>query len=136
MATLKLNKEFSTKNDACAFITGKPMTNNFRMEEVSSKYNIIFLQRGEASYTHKGVKKVTGQNRISADKVESHRANGNDFVLDIKKPVLIFVKTLHKNNKALTFYKFHGLFKIDSVTSLAGHLDYTVFSKIADDVTV
>ena len=49
MATLKLNKEFSTKNDACAFITGKPMTNNFRMEEVSSKYNIIFIQRGEAS---------------------------------------------------------------------------------------
>lgn len=135
MATLKLNKEFSTKNDACAFITGKPMTNNFRMEEVSSKYNIIFIQRGEASYTRKGVKTVTGHNRIFADKVESLRANGKDFVLDIKKPVLIFVKTLHGNNKALTFYKFHGLFKIDSVTSQAGHLDYTIFSKIADEVT-
>lgn len=135
MTTLKLNKEFSTKNDACAFITGKPMTNNFRMEEVSSKYNIIFLQRGVASYTHKGVKKVTGQNRISADTVESLRANGGVFVLDMKKPVLIFVKTLHKNNKALTFYKFHGLFKIDSVFSLAENLDYTVYTKIADDVT-
>lgn len=136
MATLKLNKEFSTKNDACTFITGKPMTNNFRMEEVSSKYNIIFIQRGEASYTRKGVKTVTGHNRIYADKIESHRANGTDFVLDVNKPVIVFVKTLHGNNKALTFYKFHGLFKIDSVTSLAGHLDYTVFSKIADEVNI
>lgn len=136
MATLKLNKEFSTKNDACAFITGKPMTNSFRMEEVSKKYNIIFIQPGEASYTRKGVKTITGHNRIFADRVESLRANGKYFALDIKKPVLIFVKTLHRNNKALTFYKFHGQFKIDSVSSKASNLDSTVFTKIADDVNI
>lgn len=136
MATLKLNKEFSTKNDACAFITGKSMTNSFRMEEVSKKYNIIFIQPGEASYTRKGVKTITGHNRIFADRVESLRANGKYFALDIKKPVLIFVKTLHRNNKALTFYKFHGQFKINSVSSQASNLDSTVFIKIADDVNI
>ena len=84
MATLKLNTEFSTKNDACSFITGKPMKNNYRMEEITDKYNIIFIQRGEASYLRKGEKIVTGLNRVYADRVESLRANGKNFVLDIK----------------------------------------------------
>ena len=136
MATLKLNTEFSTKNDACSFITGKPMKNNYRMEEITDKYNIIFIQRGEASYLRKGEKIVTGLNRVYADRVESLRANGKNFVLDIKKPVVIFVKSLHGNNRALAYYKFHGLFKISSVSSEAGNLDYTVFTKTADDINV
>ena len=133
--TLELNVEFSTKNDAVNYITGHSMKNNFNMQEISKDYNIIFMQRGEASYTHTGKTVVTGHNRIYGDHVESLRAKGSKFVLDPNKPVLIFVKTLHGGNKALTFYKFHGVFKIDSVTTQINPLDYTVFVKTADEVT-
>lgn len=136
MATLKLNKEFSTKNDAMQFIAGRKMKNNFNMQDITDKYNVIFLQRGTASYTHKGKTVITGHNQIFGDKVLSLREKGVEFVLDPNKPVLIFVKTLHGNNKALTFYRFHGVFKIAGITTVTNPLDLTTFVKEADDVEI
>jgi len=134
MATLTLNKEFSTKNDAMQFIAGRKMKNNFNMQDITDDYNVIFLQRGTASYTHKGKTVVTGHNQIFGDKVISLREKGAEFVLDANKPVLIFVKILHANNKALTFYKFHGKFNIASITTVTNPLDLTTFTKVADNV--
>ena len=136
--TLQLGREFATKNDACEYITGKPMTNNFNMQEVSDKYNIIFLQNGQASYKRKGVTVVTGHNRIFKDRVESHRLNAKEkFPLDVNKPVLIFVKTLHRGNQALAYYRYHGKFKIESISSLTtGNMDYIVYAKVADEITI
>lgn len=126
----EIGKEFSTKDDACIAALGHKMNNRMHMGEEHERYNICFMQRGASSYIKDGKKVETGFNRIYADKVESLRANRKEWMPNFKKPCLIFVKHLKKNNPALAYYTFHGVFKVESVSSLATDLDYTVYKKV------
>ena len=125
-----IGKEFSTKHDAAMATLGHKLNNTMHMGETHDRYNICFMQRGESSYKHDGETVVTGFNRIYADRVESLRANRKSWLPDMKKPTLIFVKHLKMGKQALAFYTFHGVFKVESISSVAGDLDYVVYSKI------
>ena len=130
MRTKKLpaiGTEFSTKNDAAMATLGNNLFNRMmHMGETHDRYNICFMQRGESSYKKDGKKDgekiVTGYNRIYADRVESLRANRKSWMPDMKMPVLIFTKYCKKNNPALSYYVFHGVFKVESVESNLLHL--------------
>ncbi len=135
---LKYNTRFSTKDDACIAVTGNKMSNRFRMEEVTDKWNIIFIMRGEAYYKQKGEKVKTGTNKVFANRIESFRQNRKGgFRLDMRKPCLVFLKDMQKNNPALTYYDFYGVFKISCVCSTSeGELDFTALDRVSEDATL
>lgn len=136
--TLSLGQEFSTKDDAFAYVSdGRKMSNHMMLTETNDTHNVLFLQRGLATYTNKdGVKVECGMNHIYADRIESLRAHDKPFRIDLNKPVLVFIKGFKRGNKALAYYKFHGEFRVKSVQSVMSPNDYTIFAKIADDVKV
>lgn len=135
--TLALGQEFSTKDDAFTYAAGRKMSNRMMLSETTDTHNILFIQRGLATYVNKDHKKVEcGMNHIYADRVESLRAHDKPFKLDLNKPCLIFVKCFKRGNQALAYYRFHGEFKVKCVQTVVSDNDYTIFSKVADDVKV
>lgn len=136
--TLSLGQEFSTKNDAFAYVSnGRKMRNHMLLTESNDTHNVVFLQRGLATYTNKyGEQVECGINRIYSDRIESLRAKERPFAFDLNKPSLIFLKEFKRGNKALTYYKFHGEFRIKTVQSVLSTNDYTILTKTADDVKV
>lgn len=136
--TLSLGQEFSTKNDAFAYVSnGRKMRNHMLLTESNDSHNVVFLQRGLATYVNKERKTVEcGMNHIYADRIESIRAKEKPFCFDLNKPCLIFLKEFMRGNKALSYYKFHGEFRVTTVQSILSTNDYTIFAKTADDVKV
>ena len=136
--TLYIGQEFSTKNDAFAHVSnGRKMRNHMMLTESNDTHNVVFLQRGLATYTNKERKTVEcAMNHIYADRIESLRAKDRPFRIDLNKPCLIFVKGFKRGNKALSYYKFHGEFHVNSVQSILSRNDYTIFTKTADDCKV
>ena len=136
--TLSIGQEFSTKNDAFAYVSnGHKMRNNMLLTESNDTHNVMFLQRGLATYMNKDGEQVEcGMNHVYIDRVESIRAKEKPFCFDLNKPCLIFLKEFKRGNKALAYYKFHGEFRIKTVQSVLSTNDYTIFSKTADDVKV
>ena len=136
--TLSIGQEFSTKNDAFAYVSnGHKMRNNMLLNESNDTHNVMFLQRGLATYMNKDGEKVEcGMNHVYIDRVESLRAKEKPFCFDLNKPCLIFLKEFIRGNKALAYYKFHGEFRIKTVQSVLRFNDYTIFAKTADDVKV
>lgn len=136
--TLYRGQEFSTKDDAFAHVSnGRKMRNRMMLTESNNTHNVVFLQRGLATYTNKERKKVEcGINHIYVDRIESLRAKDRPFRIDLNKPCLIFVKGFTCGNKALAYYKFHGEFRVNSVQSILSRNDYTIFTKTADDCKV
>lgn len=136
--TLSIGQEFSTKDDAFAHVSnGRKMRNRMLLTESNDTHNVVFLQRGLATYTNKERKTVEcAMNHIYADRIESLRAKDRPFRIDLNKPCLIFVKGFKRGNKALSYYKFHGEFHVNSVQSILSRNDYTIFTKTADDVKV
>lgn len=136
--TLSLGQEFSTKDDAFAYVSdGRKMSNRMMLTESNDTHNVVFLQRGLATYMNKDGEKVEcGMNHIYADRIESLRAHDKPFRIDLNKPCLVFVKGFKRNNQALAYYRFHGEFRVKSVQSVMSPNDYTIFAKTADDVKV
>lgn len=134
---LTTGQDFSTKDDAFSFITGRKMANRMMLSETTDKHNVIFLQRGLATYTDKNQNKVEcGMNHVYADHIDSLRAKEKRFRIDLNKPCLIFIKGFHHNNPALAHYTFWGEAKVSSVQSILSPNDYTTFTKTADTVKV
>lgn len=136
--TLSLGQEFSTKDDAFAYVSnGRKMRNHMLLTESNDTHNVMFLQRGLATYVNKEHKTVEcGMNHIYSDRVESLRAKERPFRIDLNKPCLIFVKGFKRGNKALAYYTFHGEFRVNSVQSILSRNDYTIFTATAADVNV
>ena len=136
--TLSLGREFSTKDDAFAYVAnGRKMSNRMMLSESNDTHNVVFFQRGLATYVNKEHKKVEcGINHVYVDRIESIRAREKPFCFDINKPCLIFLKDFKRGNKALSYYKFHGEFRIKTVQSILSTNDYTIFAKTANDVKV
>jgi len=136
--TLSLGQEFSTKDDAFAYVSnGRKMSNRMMLTEANDTHNVVFFQRGRATYVNKDRKTVEcGINHVYVNRIESIRAKEKPFCFDINKPCLIFLKEFKRGNKALSYYKFHGEFRIKTVQSILSFNDYTMFVKIADDVKV
>ena len=135
--TLSLGMEFSTKDDAFAYVSGgRKMSNRMMLTETNDTHNVVFLQRGLATYNKDGKKVECGMNHVYADRIESLRAHDKPFRIDLNKPVLVFIKGFKRGNQALAYYKFHGEFCVKSVQSVMSPNDYTIFSKTADDVKV
>ena len=136
--TLSLGQEFSTKDDAFAYVSnGRKMRNRMLLTESNDTHNVVFLQRGRATYVNKDRKTVEcGINHVYVNRIESIRAKEKPFCFDLNKPCLIFLKEFKRGNKALAYYKFHGEFRIKTVQSILSFNDYTMFVKIADDVKV
>ena len=136
--TLSLGQEFSTKDDAFAYVSnGRKMSNRMMLSESNDTHNVVFFQRGLATYVNKEHKKVEcGINHVYVDRIESLRSKDRPFRIDLNKPCLIFVKGFTRGNKALSHYKFHGEFRVKTVQSVLSLNDYTIFTKTADDVKV
>lgn len=136
--TLSLGREFSTKDDAFAYVAnGRKMSNRMMLSESNDTHNVVFFQRGLATYVNKEHKKVEcGINHVYVDRIESIRAREKPFCFDLNKPCLIFLKEFKRGNKALSYYKFHGEFRIKTVQSVLSTNDYTIFAKTANDVKV
>lgn len=136
--TLSLGQEFSTKDDAFAYVSnGRKMRNHMLLTESNDTHNVVFLQRGLATYVNKEHKTVEcGMNHVYVDRVESLRAREKPFAFDLNKPCLIFLKEFKRGNKALAYYKFHGEFRIKTVQSILSTNDYTILAKTANDVKV
>lgn len=135
--TLSLGQEFSTKDDAFAYVSnGRKMSNRMMLTETNDTHNVVFLQRGLATYVKDGEKVECGMNHVYADRVESLRAKDKPFRIDLNKPCLIFIKGFRRNNQALAYYKFHGEFQVKCVQTVLSPNDYTIFAKTADDVRV
>lgn len=135
--SLKVGQEFSTKDDAFAYVSGRKMSNRMMLTEATEKHNVLFLQRGKAYYTNKSKEKVeVGENRVFADRIESRRTHAKPFRIDLNKPCLVFVKELKRGNAALAYYRFHGEFNVNCVKSLSTPNDYVEFAKIGDVVNV
>ena len=136
--TLSLGREFSTKDDAFAYVAnGRKMSNRMMLSESNDTHNVVFFQRGLATYVNKDNRKVEcGMNHVYVDRIESIRAKEKPFCFDLNKPCLIFLKEFKRGNKALAYYKFHGEFRIKTVQSVLSTNDYTIFTKTADDVKV
>lgn len=131
IATLTIGKEFSTKADAINYINGTSIGNTMHVGDTHGKYNIIFLQRGHASYKRDGETINTGYNRIYSDRIET-LGNGSlkPALIDPKKHYLVFTTNDHKGNKALRFYRFHGEFKLNSLQSIGtDELNYAIYTK-------
>ena len=136
--TLSLGREFSTKDDAFAYVAnGRKMSNRMMLSDANDTHNVVFFQRGLATYVNKEHKKVEcGINHVYVDRIESIRAREKPFSFDLNKPCLIFLKEFKRGNKALSCYKFHGEFRIKTVQSILSTNDYTIFAKTANDVKV
>ena len=136
--TLSLGQEFSTKDDAFAYVSnGRKMSNRMMLTEANDTHNVVFFQRGRATYVNKDRKTVEcGINHVYVNRIESIRAKEKPFCFDLNKPCLIFLKEFNRGNKALAYYKFHGEFRIKTVQSVLSLNDYTMFVKTADDVKV
>lgn len=136
--TLSLGQEFSTKDDAFAYVAnGRKMSNRMMLSDSNDTHNVVFFQRGLATYVNKEHKKVEcGINHVYVDRIESIRAKEKPFSFDLNKPCLIFLKEFKRGNKALAYYKFHGEFRIKTVQSILSTNDYTIFVKTANDVKV
>lgn len=136
--TLSLGQEFSTKDDAFAYVSnGRKMSNRMMLSDSNDTHNVVFFQRGRATYVNKDRKTVEcGINHVYVNRIESIRAKEKPFCFDINKPCLIFLKEFNRGNKALAYYKFHGEFRIKTVQSVLSLNDYTMFVKTADDVKV
>ena len=136
--TLSLGQEFSTKDDAFAYVSnGRKMSNRMMLTEANDTHNVVFFQRGRATYVNKDRKKVEcGINHVYVDRIESIRVREKPFCFDLNKPCLIFLKEFKRGNKALAYYKFHGEFRIKTVQSILSTNDYTIFAKTANDVKV
>lgn len=136
--TLSLGREFSTKDDAFAYVSnGRKMSNRMVLSETNDTHNVVFLQRGRATYVNKENKTVEcGINHVYVNRVESLRSKDRPFCFDLNKPCLIFLKEFRCGNKALSYYKFHGEFRIKTVQSILSFNDSTIFVKTADDVKV
>ena len=137
--TLSLGQEFSTEDDAFAYVAnGRKMSNRMMLSDSNDTHNVVFFQRGLATYVNKEHKKVEcGINHVYVDRIESIRAKEKKpFCFDLNKPCLIFLKEFKRGNKALSYYKFHGEFRIKTVQSVLSTNDYTIFVKTADDVNV
>ena len=136
--TLSLGRVFSTKDDAFAYVAnGRKMRNRMMLSESNDTHNVVFFQRGLATYVNKEREKVEcGINHVYVDRIESIRAKEKPFCFDLNKPCLIFLKEFKRGNKALAYYKFHGEFRIKTVQSVLSTNDYTIFVKTADDVNV
>lgn len=136
--TLYLGQEFSTKDDAFAYVSnGRKMRNRMLLTEANDTHNVMFIQRGLATYVNKEHKTVEcGMNHVYVDRVESLRAKERPFRIDLNKPCLIFVKGFKRGNKALAYYTFHGEFRVNSVQSILSRNDYTIFTATAADVNV
>lgn len=136
--TLFLGQEFSTKDDAFAYVAnGRKMSNRMMLSDSNDTHNVVFFQRGLATYVNKDRKTVEcGMNHVYVDRIESIRAKEKPFCFDLNKPCLIFLKEFMRGNKALAYYKFHGEFRIKTVQSVLSTNDYTIFAKTADDVKV
>jgi hypothetical protein len=107
------------------------------LSETNDTHNVVFFQRGLATYVNKEHKKVEcGINHVYVDRIESIRAKEKPFCFDLNKPCLIFLKEFMRGNKALSYYKFHGEFRIKTVQSILSTNDYTIFAKTANDVKV
>ena len=130
--TLSLGQEFSTKDDAFAYVSnGRKMSNRMMLSESNDTHNVVFFQRGLATYVNK-----EHIHHVYVDRIESIRAREKPFCFDLNKPCLIFLKEFKRCNKALSYYKFHGEFRIKTVQSILSTNDYTIFAKTADDVKV
>ena len=136
--TLSLGRVFSTKDDAFAYVAnGRKMRNRMMLSESHDTHNVVFFQRGLATYVNKEREKVEcGINHVYVDRIESIRAKEKPFCFDLNKPCLIFLKEFKRGNKALAYYKFHGEFRIKTVQSVLSTNDYTIFVKTANDVNV
>ncbi len=135
--TLALGQEFSTKDDAFAYVSGgRKMANRMMLAETNETHNVVFIQRGLATYNKDGEKIETGMNHVYADRIESLRAKDKPFRIDLNKPCLIFIKGFKRGNQALAYYKFHGEFMVKCVQTVISPNDYTIFAKTADDVKV
>lgn len=135
--TLALGQEFSTKDDAFAYVSdGRKMSNRMMLTETNDTHNVLFIQRGLATYNKDGKKVECGMNHVYADRIESLRAKDKPFRIDLNKPCLIFIKGFRRGNQALAYYKFHGEFQVKSVQTVMSPNDYTIFAKTADDVKV
>ncbi len=135
--TLALGQEFSTKDDAFAYVSGgRKMANRMMLTETNDTHNVLFIQRGLATYNKDGKKVECGMNHIYADRIESLRAKDKPFRIDLNKPCLVFVKGFKRGNQALAYYKFHGEFQVKCVQTVMSPNDYTIFAKTADDVKV
>ncbi len=137
--TLSLGQEFSTKDDAFAYVAnGRKMSNRMMLSDSNDTHNVVFFQRGLATYVNKEHKKVEcGINHVYVDRIESIRAKEKKpFCFDLNKPCLIFLKEFKRGNKALSYYKFHGEFRIKTVQSVLSTNDYTIFAKTANDCKV
>ena len=136
--TLSLGQEFSTKDDAFAYVAnGRKMSNRMMLSDSNDTHNVVFFQRGLATYVNKEHKKVEcGINHVYVDRIESIRDREKPFCFDLNKPCLIFLKEFKRGNKALAYYKFHGEFRIKTVQSILSTNDYTIFAKTANDVKV
>lgn len=136
--TLSLGREFSTKDDAFAYVSnGRKMRNRMLLTESNDTHNVVFLQRGLATYVNKDRKKVEcGINHVYADRIESIRAKEKPFAFDLNKPCLIFLKGFSRGSKELTYYKFHGEFRIKTVQSILSTNDYTILTKTANNCKV
>ena len=130
--TLSLGQEFSTKDDAFAYVAnGRKMSNRMMLSESNDTHNVVFFQRGLATYVDK-----EHIHHVYVDRIESIRAREKPFCFDLNKPCLIFLKEFMRGNKALSYYKFHGEFRIKTVQSILSTNDYTIFAKTANDVNV
>ena len=136
--TLYLGQEFSTKDDAFAYVSnGRKMRNRMLLTEANDTHNVMFIQRGLATYVNKEHKTVEcGMNHVYVDRVESLRAKERPFRIDLNKPCLIFVKGFKRGNKALAYYTFHGEFCVNSIQSILSRNDHTIFTATAADVNV
>ena len=83
--TLSLGQEFSTKDDAFAYVSnGRKMRNRMLLTEANDTHNVMFIQRGLATYVNKEHKTVEcGMNRIYSDRIESLRAKERPFRIDL-----------------------------------------------------
>lgn len=130
--TLSLGQEFSTKDDAFAYVAnGRKMSNRMMLSETNDTHNVVFFQRGLATYVNK-----EHIHHVYVDRIESLCAKEKPFCFDLNKPCLIFLKEFKRGNKALSYYKFHGEFRIKTVQSIRSTNDYTIFAKTANDVKV
>ena len=130
--TLSLGQEFSTKDDAFAYVSnGRKMSNRMMLSDSNDTHNVVFFQRGLATYVNK-----EHIHHVYVDRIESLCAKEKPFCFDLNKPCLIFLKEFKRGNKALSYYKFHGEFRIKTVQSILSTNDYTIFAKTANDVNV
>lgn len=130
--TLSLGQEFSTKDDAFAYVSnGRKMSNRMMLSESNDTHNVVFFQRGLATYINK-----EHIHHVYVDSIESLCTKEKPFCFDLNKPCLIFLKEFKRGNKVLSYYKFHGEFRIKTVQSIRSTNDYTIFAKTANDVNV